>query len=62
MKTVQWKSMNNKTKRKQESRTCNWANDQSTWQEPPISIEPTQSYVSTYRWQNRYRSDSTGSA
>lgn len=25
---------------------ANWANDQSTWQEPPISIEPTQSYVS----------------
>lgn len=24
---------------------ANWANDQSTWQEPPISIEPTQSYV-----------------
>lgn len=25
---------------------ANWANDQSIWQEPPISIEPTQSYVS----------------
>jgi mannosylglycerate hydrolase len=25
---------------------ANWANDQTTWQEPPISIEPTQSYVS----------------
>lgn len=25
---------------------ANWANDQSSWQEPPISIEPTQSYVS----------------
>lgn len=25
---------------------ANWANDQSAWQEPPISIEPTQSYVS----------------
>ncbi len=25
---------------------ANWANDQSTWQEPPISIEPTQSYAS----------------
>jgi mannosylglycerate hydrolase len=25
---------------------ANWANDQSGWQEPPISIEPTQSYVS----------------
>lgn len=25
---------------------ANWSNDQSTWQEPPISIEPTQSYVS----------------
>lgn len=24
---------------------ANWANNQSTWQEPPISIEPTQSYV-----------------
>ena len=24
---------------------ANWSNDQSTWQEPPISIEPTQSYV-----------------
>ena len=24
---------------------ANWANDQSAWQEPPISIEPTQSYV-----------------
>lgn len=24
---------------------ANWANDQSTWQEPPIAIEPTQSYV-----------------
>ena len=23
---------------------ANWANDQSSWQEPPISIEPTQSY------------------
>jgi mannosylglycerate hydrolase len=25
---------------------ANWANDQTNWQEPPISIEPTQSYVS----------------
>ena len=25
---------------------ANWANDPSAWQEPPISIEPTQSYVS----------------
>ena len=25
---------------------ANWSNDQSTWQEMPISIEPTQSYVS----------------
>lgn len=25
---------------------ANWANDQTTWQEPPIAIEPTQSYVS----------------
>lgn len=25
---------------------ANWTNDQSSWQEPPISIEPAQSYVS----------------
>lgn len=25
---------------------ANWANDPSSWQEPPISIEPTQTYVS----------------
>ena len=25
---------------------ANWANDQSSWQEPPISIEPAQSFVS----------------
>ncbi len=25
---------------------ANWANDQSSWQEPPIAIEPAQSYVS----------------
>lgn len=25
---------------------ANWANDQSLWQEPPIAIEPTQTYVS----------------
>lgn len=25
---------------------ANWANDQSSWQEPPIAIEPTQTYVS----------------
>lgn len=25
---------------------ANWANDQTIWQEPPIAIEPTQSYVS----------------
>lgn len=24
---------------------ANWSNDQSSWQEPPISIEPTQSFV-----------------
>ncbi len=24
----------------------NWSNDQSSWQEPPVSIEPTQSFVS----------------
>ena len=40
-------SMNNKTEKKAGSQElANWANDQSTWQEPPISIEPTQSYVS----------------
>lgn len=36
-------------KEKPETKTfiqlANWANDQSTWQEPPIAIEPTQSYV-----------------
>lgn len=40
-------SMNNKTEKKAGIQELeNWANDQSTWQEPPISIEPTQSYVS----------------
>ena len=40
-------SMNNKTDKKAGiQELANWANDQSTWQEPPISIEPTQSYVS----------------
>lgn len=40
-------SMNNKTEKKARiQELANWANDQSTWQEPPISIEPTQSYVS----------------
>ncbi|MFR2654323.1 MAG: mannosylglycerate hydrolase [Anaerostipes hadrus] len=40
-------SMNNKTEKKAGiQELANWANDQSTWQEPPISIEPTQSYVS----------------
>ena len=39
--------MNNKTEKKAGiQELANWANDQSTWQEPPISIEPTQSYVS----------------
>ena len=27
---------------------ANWANDQTKWQEPPISIEPLQSYVSLF--------------
>ena len=40
-------SMNNRSeKRTGIQELANWANDQSTWQEPPISIEPTQSYVS----------------
>lgn len=40
-------SMNNKTEKKAGiQELANWANDQSTWQEPPISIEPTQFYVS----------------
>lgn len=40
-------SMNNKTEKKAGiQELANWANDQSTWQEPSISIEPTQSYVS----------------
>ena len=40
-------SMNNKSEKKAGiQELANWANDQSTWQEPPISIEPTQSYVS----------------
>lgn len=40
-------SMNNKTEKKAGiQELANWANDQSAWQEPPISIEPTQSYVS----------------
>lgn len=40
-------SMNNTTEKKAGiQELANWANDQSTWQEPPISIEPTQSYVS----------------
>ena len=40
-------SMNNKTEKKAGiQELANWANDQSTWHEPPISIEPTQSYVS----------------
>ncbi len=40
-------SMNNKTEKKAGiQELANWANDQSTWQEPPINIEPTQSYVS----------------
>ena len=40
-------SMNNKTEKKAGiQELANWTNDQSTWQEPPISIEPTQSYVS----------------
>lgn len=40
-------SAENKTEKKTGvQELANWANDQSTWQEPPISIEPTQSYVS----------------
>lgn len=40
-------SAENKTEKKAGvQKLANWANDQSTWQEPPISIEPTQSYVS----------------
>ncbi len=40
-------SMNNRSGKKTGiQELANWANDQSTWQEPPISIEPTQSYVS----------------
>lgn len=40
-------SAENKTEKKTGAQElANWANDQSTWQEPPISIEPTQSYVS----------------
>ena len=39
--------LKNKTEKKTGvQELANWANDQSTWQEPPISIEPTQSYVS----------------
>ena len=40
-------SAENKTEKKAGvQELANWANDQSKWQEPPISIEPTQSYVS----------------
>lgn len=40
-------SAENKTEKKTGvQELANWANDQSIWQEPPISIEPTQSYVS----------------
>lgn len=40
-------SAENKTEKKAGvQKLANWANDQSTWQEPPISIEPTQSYAS----------------
>lgn len=40
-------SMNNRSEKKTGiQELANWANDQSTWQEPPISIEPTQSYIS----------------
>lgn len=39
--------LNHKTEKKAGiQELANWANDQSSWQEPPISIEPTQSYVS----------------
>ena len=38
--------LKNKTEKKAGiQELANWANDQSSWQEPPISIEPTQSYV-----------------
>ncbi len=37
---------NRKEKKAGIQELANWANDQSSWQEPPISIEPTQSYVS----------------
>ncbi len=38
--------LKNKTEKKAGiQELANWANDQSSWQEPPIAIEPTQSYV-----------------
>lgn len=37
--------LSNQEKIEKPKELVNWANDQSTWQEPPISIEPTQSYV-----------------
>ena len=37
--------LGNQEKVEKPKELANWANDQSTWQEPPISIEPTQSYV-----------------
>lgn len=37
----------NGTQKKQEAvNLANWFNDQSSWQEPPIAMEPTQTYVS----------------
>lgn len=37
--------LGNQEKAEKPKELANWVNDQSTWQEPPISIEPTQSYV-----------------
>lgn len=37
--------LSNQEKIEKPKELANWANDQSAWQEPPISIEPTQSYV-----------------
>lgn len=37
--------LGNQEKAEKPKELANWVNNQSTWQEPPISIEPTQSYV-----------------
>lgn len=34
-----------KVEKKESNEVLNWKNDQTAWQEPPISIEPTQSYI-----------------